>query len=53
MKLAERAREWQAQVQRLAKDKDLDVVVIGLDQAKTDVALSEFVVERRLRKTHE
>ena len=53
LKLAERARDWQAHVQRLAKDKDLDVVVIGLDQAKTDVALSEFVVERRLRKTHE
>ena len=53
LKLAERARDWQAHVQRLAKDKDLDVVVIGLDQAKTDLALSEFVVERRLRKTHE
>ena len=53
LKLAERASDWQAHVQRLAKDKDLDVVVIGLDQAKTDVALSEFVVERRLRKTHE
>ena len=24
-----------------------------LDQAKSDLALSEFVVERRLRKTHE
>ena len=51
--LADRAREWQEKVQRDAKELDLDVVVIGLDQAKTDIALSEFVVERRLRKTHE
>jgi hypothetical protein len=51
--LADRAREWQERVRRLAKDVDLDVVMIGLDQAATDVALSEFVVERRLRKTHE
>lgn len=36
-----------------AKDLDLDVVTIGLDEAKSDLALSEFVVERRLRKTHE
>lgn len=52
-KLADRAREWQERVQRDAKARDLDVVVIGLDQAKSDIALSEFVVERRLRKTHE
>jgi uncharacterized protein (DUF58 family) len=51
--LAERAREWQARVQKDAKARDLDVVVIGMDQAKSDIALSEFVVERRLRKTHE
>jgi uncharacterized protein (DUF58 family) len=51
-RLAERAREWQAHVQQDAKAHDLDVVVIGLDQASSDVALSEFVVERRLRKTH-
>jgi hypothetical protein len=51
--LAERAAEWQETVRRLARQRDLDVVVIGLDQAKTDLALSEFVVERRLRKTHE
>jgi hypothetical protein len=40
-------------VRRTAKEIDLDVVVISLDQAKSDIALSEFVVERRLRKTHE
>ncbi|MGE3957653.1 MAG: DUF58 domain-containing protein [Vicinamibacterales bacterium] len=51
--LADRAREWQDRVRARAKDVDLDVVTIGLDQAKSDIALSEFVVERRLRKTHE
>ena len=51
--LGARAKEWQDQVRRMAKDRDLDVVVIGLDEATSDLALSEFVVERRLRKTHE
>jgi uncharacterized protein (DUF58 family) len=51
--LAERAADWQERVRHNAKALDLDVVVLGLDQAKCDVALSEFVVERRLRKTHE
>jgi uncharacterized protein (DUF58 family) len=51
-KMAERVREWQAEVQRLAKDVDLDVVTIGLDSTKGDIALSEFVAERRLRKTY-
>jgi len=51
--LAARASEWQERVRREAKEYDLDVVVVGLDQAKTDIALTEFVVERRLRKTHE
>lgn len=51
-KMAERVREWQAEVQRLAKEVDLDVVRIGLDSTKGDIALSEFVAERRLRKTY-
>jgi uncharacterized protein (DUF58 family) len=51
--LTERAAEWQERVRRNAKALDLDVIVLGLDQAKSDIALSEFVVERRLRKTHE
>lgn len=50
--LADRARAWQAEVRRLAKDADLDVVTVGLDEAQADVTLSEFVAERRLRKTH-
>ncbi len=51
--LAARAAEWQQRVQQMARAHDLDVVVLGLDQAKSDIALTEFVVERRLRKTHE
>lgn len=51
--LAQRAQEWQERVRLRAKDLDLDVVVIGQDEAKSNLALSEFVVERRLRKTHE
>jgi uncharacterized protein (DUF58 family) len=50
--LADRASEWQEKVHSQARALDLDVVRIGLDQAKTDIALSEFVVERRLRKTN-
>jgi uncharacterized protein (DUF58 family) len=51
-RMGERAREWQDGVQRAAKEHDLDVVRVGLDEAKSDVALSEFVAERRLRKTY-
>jgi hypothetical protein len=50
--LGERARQWQEEVRRVAKARDIDVVTIGLDQTKSDIALSEFVAERRLRKTH-
>jgi uncharacterized protein (DUF58 family) len=49
--LAARARRWQEDVRTSAKERGLDVVTIGLDQAQGDIALSEFVVERRLRKT--
>lgn len=49
-RLGDRAREWQDQIRNLAKDAGLDVVSIPLDQSKADLALSEFVVERRLRK---
>jgi uncharacterized protein (DUF58 family) len=49
--LAARARRWQDDVKTMAKNRGLDVVTIGLDQAAGDIALSEFVVERRLRKT--
>ena len=48
--LAERTREWQTQVAKLAKDRDLDVLRIGVDELETAVALGEFIAERRLRK---
>ena len=49
-RLAERVRDWQDHVQAAAKSVDLDVVRIGLDTTASDIALSEFVAERRLRK---
>ncbi|HEX4347086.1 MAG TPA: DUF58 domain-containing protein [Vicinamibacterales bacterium] len=49
-RLADRVREWQDHVQALAKSVDLDIVRIGRDTTASDVALSEFVAERRLRK---
>lgn len=51
-KMADRIRDWQVEIHRLAKDLDLDVVHVGLDSTKADIALSEFVAERRLRKTY-
>ena len=51
-KMVERIRDWQTDIRRMAKDLDLDVVQIGLDSTKADIALSEFVAERRLRKTY-
>jgi uncharacterized protein (DUF58 family) len=50
-KLAARVREWQDGVARAAKDADLDVVRIGVDAVQSDIALGEFVAERRLRKS--
>lgn len=50
--LGERARAWQDNVRKLAKEHDLDVVTVGMDEARADIELSEFVAERRLRKTH-
>jgi uncharacterized protein (DUF58 family) len=48
--MAGRVRAWQDQVAAMAKDVDLDVVRIGPDSAASDLALAEFVSERRLRK---
>jgi hypothetical protein len=45
-----RVRQWQDDVMKDAKALGLDVVRIGLDPVTTDLALAEFVVERRLRK---
>jgi hypothetical protein len=49
--LGARAKGWQDAVRNQAKAHNLDVVTIGVDQAAADLELSEFVVERRLRKT--
>lgn len=49
-RLASRAAEWQAEVTRLARAADLDVVVLGADESQGEIALAEFVAERRLRK---
>lgn len=48
--LAGRVREWQNAVESTAGDLGLDVVRIGLDLMQSDIALGEFVAERRLRK---
>lgn len=48
--MAARVRQWQDDVVKAAKAVSLDVIRIGLDPVANDLALSEFVVERRLRK---
>jgi uncharacterized protein (DUF58 family) len=49
-RMADRVREWQTSIERTARDLDLDLVRIGIDPVQTDLALAEFVAERRLRK---
>jgi uncharacterized protein (DUF58 family) len=49
-RLAEKVKQWQDDVRLAAKDLDIDVVDVGTDTDKSDVALTEFVAERRLRK---
>ena len=49
-KLARRVREWQDDVERMAKDNGVDVLRLSLDPVQSVIALTEFVMERRLRK---
>ena len=49
--LGRQAREWQDDVQQMAKAADLDLLRFGLDEVASAIALSEFVAERRLRKS--
>ena len=35
----------------MAKDDDLDVLRIGVDEQQTTIALSEFIAERRLQQS--
>jgi uncharacterized protein (DUF58 family) len=49
-KLVVRIDEWQQEIQRLARDADLDIVRVGLDRWEMETVLVNFVAERRLRK---
>lgn len=49
-KQSARVKAWQDEIARQAKDNDLDVVRLSVDQVKFDVALIEWVAERRLRR---
>jgi uncharacterized protein (DUF58 family) len=48
--LSERVQSWQRDVERMAKGAGLDVLRLGLDQVDSVIQLTEFVMERRLRK---
>jgi hypothetical protein len=48
--LAARVAEWQDEVERLARDADLDLVRVGLDRWEMETTLAQFAAERRLRK---
>jgi uncharacterized protein (DUF58 family) len=50
-RVASRVRDWQNGVEQAAKDAGLDVLRLGLDQTEAVIQLTEFVMERRLRKT--
>ena len=49
--LADKTRAWQDEVERRAKDAGLDVLRIGISELQTGIAVSEFIAERRLRKS--
>ena len=49
-RLATRISEWQDEIERLARDADLDIVRVGLDRWEMETALVKFTAERRLRK---
>ena len=44
-------REWYDKLRHDAKDAGLDLVEVVPDQAKNEITLSEFIAERKLRKT--
>jgi uncharacterized protein (DUF58 family) len=48
--MAKKVRAWQDAVEAVARDADLDLVRIGPESVGSDLALAEFVAERRLRK---
>jgi uncharacterized protein (DUF58 family) len=48
--LQARVQAWQDDVAAMARKQDLDVLRLGTDQTKFDIALLEWVQERRLRR---
>jgi L-ribulose-5-phosphate 3-epimerase UlaE len=48
--MAPRVREWQDRVEKQAKDGGFDVLRLSQDQNQFDIALLEWVAERRLRR---
>ena len=48
--MAEKVRGWQDDVAAQARSAGLDVLRLDLDDTKSDIALTEFAGERRLRK---
>ncbi len=49
-RMAARVAEWQDDIARKARGSGLDVLRLGVDQTQFDLALMEFVIERRLRR---
>jgi uncharacterized protein (DUF58 family) len=49
-RMATRVRAWQDDIAKAARSRGLDVLRLALDQTQFDIALMEFVIERRLRK---
>ena len=49
-RMTERVRQWQTEVARMAAAADLDVIRASPDPIAFDLALMEFVAERRLRR---
>ena len=48
--MADRVRGWQDDVAKSAKEAGLDAVRLESDPTKFDIALLEWVAERRLRR---
>ncbi len=49
-RMATRVRQWQDDIVRKARGSGLDVLPLALDQTEFDIALTEFVIQRRLRR---
>jgi hypothetical protein len=49
--LAARMQKWQDTVEQQAHEAGLDVLRWGIDDQQSAAALTEFIAERRLRKT--